>query len=220
MRKFDYCERRGIVKGTVVRLLNLKRRQVPIALVSFRHPLHWRNEQKLFLAVDGLSSGQTIYAGRRSFIGVGNVLPISNLVTGLPICCIENRFNDSGKFVRCAGTNGTIICHYKKFNLTKVRLPSNITFKISSDCRAIVGQVACGGNHDTYRLKSVVNFYLKQSRGIRWPSVRGIAMNPVDHCHGGGNHQHLGHSSTVGRRKSPGRKVGLVAARHCGRRTR
>ena len=49
-----------------------------------------------------------------------------------------------------------------------------------------------------------------------WPQVRGVAMNPVDHPHGGGNHQHLGKASTVSRRLPPGKKVGLIAARRTG----
>ena len=50
-----------------------------------------------------------------------------------------------------------------------------------------------------------------------WPKVRGVAMNPVEHPHGGGNHQHIGKASTVSRGKSAGRKVGLIAARRTGR---
>ena len=50
-----------------------------------------------------------------------------------------------------------------------------------------------------------------------WPKVRGVAMNPVEHPHGGGNHQHIGKASTVARGKSAGRKVGLIAARRTGR---
>ena len=50
-----------------------------------------------------------------------------------------------------------------------------------------------------------------------WPKVRGVAMNPVEHPHGGGNHQHIGHASTVRRDAPPGQKVGLIAARRTGR---
>ncbi|KAI5060841.1 hypothetical protein GOP47_0023346 [Adiantum capillus-veneris] len=50
-----------------------------------------------------------------------------------------------------------------------------------------------------------------------WPKVRGVAMNPVEHPHGGGNHQHIGHASTVRRDASPGQKVGLIATRRMDR---
>ena len=68
-------------------------------------------------------------------------------------------------------------------------------------------------------LKAGVAHYLKRSRGQLFPRVRGVAMNPVDHPHGGGNHQHIGFPSTVSKKAPFAQQVGLVGARSTGRRT-
>ena len=83
----------------------------------------------------------------------------------------------------------------------------------------MVGVVAGGGRTDKPILKAGVNHYKYRTkrRGI-WPRIRGVALNPVEHPHGGGNHQHIGKPSTVGRGTTVGRKVGLIAARRTGDR--
>merc|ERR1712139_350732 len=87
---------------------------------------------------------------------------------------------------------------------------------IPSTCRAIVGQVAGGGRTEKPMLKAGNAYQKYSTKRSRWPRVRGVAMNPVDHPHGGGNHQHIGHSATVSRGCPPGQKVGLIAARRSG----
>ena len=81
----------------------------------------------------------------------------------------------------------------------------------------MIGIIGGGGRTEKPFLKAGVKFHKYKARGRKcWPIVSGIAMNPVDHPHGGGNHQHLGSASTVSRGKSPGRKCGLIAARRTG----
>ncbi|KAG6397816.1 hypothetical protein SASPL_139264 [Salvia splendens] len=89
-----------------------------------------------------------------------------------------------------------------------VKLPSGAKKIVPSGCRAMVGQIAGGGRTEKPMLKA---------GNASWPKVRGVAMNPVEHPHGGGNHQHIGHASTVRRDAPPGQKVGLIAARRTGR---
>merc|ERR1711937_772873 len=74
----------------------------------------------------------------------------------------------------------------------------------------------CGGRQDKPMLKAGRAYHKYRVKRNCWPHVRGVAMNPVEHPHGGGNHQHIGHPSTVPRTISPGRKVGLIAARRTG----
>jgi len=88
---------------------------------------------------------------------------------------------------------------------------------LSSTNRAMVGIVAGGGRIDKPILKAGRSFYKYKAKRNEWPKVRGVAMNPVDHPHGGGNHQHIGHPATVRRDTSAGAKVGLIAARRTGR---
>jgi large subunit ribosomal protein L8e len=66
-------------------------------------------------------------------------------------------------------------------------------------------------------LKAGRAYHAAKAKRNSWPKVRGVAMNPVEHPHGGGNHQHIGHASTVSRWAPPGQKVGLIAARRTGR---
>jgi len=81
----------------------------------------------------------------------------------------------------------------------------------------MVGIVAGGGRIDKPVLKAGNSYHKYKAKRNSWPIVRGVAMNPVDHPHGGGNHQHIGHPSTVRRDAPSGKKVGLIAARRTGR---
>merc|ERR1712222_194688 len=99
----------------------------------------------------------------------------------------------------------------------QIRLPSGIKKTIASDCRAMVGIVASGGRIDKPMGKAGRAYHKYRAKRNCWPKVRGVAMNPVEHPHGGGNHQHIGKASTVRRDTSAGRKVGLIAARRTGR---
>merc|ERR1712059_127 len=88
---------------------------------------------------------------------------------------------------------------------------------IPSANRAMVGIVAGGGRIDKPMLKAGRAYHKYKAKRNSWPKVRGVAMNPVEHPHGGGNHQHIGKASPVKRGPSAGRKIGLIAARRTGR---
>merc|ERR1712059_40494 len=88
---------------------------------------------------------------------------------------------------------------------------------VASFNRASVGIVAGGGRIDKPMMKAGVAYHKYKVKRNCWPKVRGVAMNPVEHPHGGGNHQHIGHASTTRRSAPPGQKVGLIAARRTGR---
>merc|ERR1719318_1779733 len=98
-----------------------------------------------------------------------------------------------------------------------MKLPSGSKKVMPSANRAMVGIVAGGGRIDKPMLKAGRAYHKYKAKRNCWPKVRGVAMNPVEHPHGGGNHQHIGHASTVRRDTSAGRKVGLIAARRTGR---
>merc|ERR1719415_192705 len=80
-----------------------------------------------------------------------------------------------------------------------------------------VGAVAGGGRPEKPMLKAGRAYHKYKVKRNCWPKVSGVCMNPVEHPHGGGNHQHVGKPTTVGRFRTPGRKVGLIAARRTGR---
>merc|ERR1719361_2015546 len=86
-------------------------------------------------------------------------------------------------------------------------LPSSSKKTVQSTCRATVGIVAGGGRIDKPMLKAGRAYHKYKAKRNCWPKVRGVAMNPVEHPHGGGNHQHIGKASTVKRDTSAGRKA-------------
>jgi large subunit ribosomal protein L8e len=162
-------------------------------------------------------TGQYIYCGVKAQLQIGNVLPVGKIPEGTLICNVEYRNGDKGEFARASGTFATIIAQSEDGKKTRIKLPSGIRKTIDSKARAMVGIVGGGGRTEKPMLKAGTKFWKFKARGRKcWPIVRGVAMNPVDHPHGGGNHQHLGSASTVGRKTSPGRKVGLIAARRTG----
>merc|ERR1719159_436658 len=97
-----------------------------------------------------------------------------------------------------------------------LKLPSGQRKRISAGSRAVIGIIAGGGRIDKPMLKAGNAFHKYKRKRNCWPKVRGVAMNPVEHPHGGGNHQHVGHPTTTARCTVPGAKVGLIAARRTG----
>jgi large subunit ribosomal protein L8e len=89
---------------------------------------------------------------------------------------------------------------------------------VANTCRACLGVVAGGGRLEKPFLKAGNVWHRYTAKRKAWPVVRGVAMNPVDHPHAGGAHQHIGKPGTVSRNTRPGQKVGLIAARRTGRR--
>jgi len=128
----------------------------------------------------------------------------------------ENR-GYRGRIARASGNYAVVIAHNQDTNRTRVKLPSGTKKVIPSANRATVGIVAGGGRIDKPMLKAGRAYHKYKVKRNCWPKVRGVAMNPVEHPHGGGNHQHIGMASTVARGTSAGRKVGLIAARRTGR---
>ncbi|KAG9410724.1 60S ribosomal protein L8 [Aphanomyces cochlioides] len=216
-RTNDYVEREGYIKGVIKEIIHDPGRGAPLARVSFRDPYRYRINQELMIAAEGMYTGMFIYAGKKAAMAVGNILPLSQLPEGTIICNVEARIGDKGKFARCSGDYAVIVTHDEDKGKTKIRLPSGSKKTVPSACRAMVGVVAGGGRTDKPILKAGRAYHKYRVKRNEWPHVRGVAMNPVEHPHGGGNHQHIGHPSTVRRDAPAGKKVGLIAARRTGR---
>lgn len=149
---------------------------------------------------------------------IGNVVPLSSLPEGTIVCNVESKAGDRGKLARCSGNSAAIVSHNTETGKTRLRLPSGSKKVVSSTCRAMIGIVAGGSRNEKPIMKAGVCYHKYKAKRRGWPAVRGVAMNPVDHPHGGGNHQHIGVPTTVSRRRPAGQKVGLIAARRTGRR--
>jgi len=216
-RVLDYAERQGYVKGVVSEIVHDPGRGAPLAKVQFRNQYKYKKDHELFVAAEGMYTGQFVYAGKNAQLTVGNILPIGIMPEGTIICNAESAPGDRGKFARASGNYCTIISHNPDDGTSRVRLPSGAKKTVSASARAMVGIVAGGGRIDKPLMKAGRAFHKYKAKRNNWPKVRGVAMNPVDHPHGGGNHQHIGHPSTVSREAPPGKKVGLIAARRTGR---
>jgi len=197
-------------EGVVEEIIHDSGRNTPIARVKLED-----NKKMLILAPEGLEVGDKIkYTEDRSDVNVGNILPIGKIPEGIPIFNIEMEQGDGGKLVRAGGSTAMIISHDTK--KTVIQLPSGQFKTLDSSCRATIGSLAGGGRKDKPFLKAGKKRIAYGIRGKQYPTVRGVAMNPVAHPHGGGSHQHVGKPSTVKRGAPPGRKVGNIAARKTG----
>ncbi|GJD12744.1 60S ribosomal protein L8 [Galdieria sulphuraria] len=194
-RALDYAERHGYIRGVVREIIHDPGRGAPLARVEFRDPYRYKRRVETFIAAEGLYSGQSVYCGKKAQLTI---------------------VGDRGKLGRCSGDYVTVI-NQLEGNKTRIRLPSGARKIVPSNCRAMIGMIAGGGRTDKPILKAGRAYHKYKAKKNCWPRVRGVAMNPVDHPHGGGNHQHIGHPSTVRRDAPPGQKVGLIAARRTGR---
>ena len=192
-------------------------RGAPLLKVAFRNPYFNKRDEETIVAPEGVFSGQFVYFGKKAQLTVGNVKPIGQMPEGTIVCNMERYPADRGKIAKCSGEYVTIIGHNEDAHTTKVRMPSGSKKTLSSDCRAMVGIIAGGGRIEKPVMKAGNSHHKYKAKRNEWPKVRGVAMNPVDHPHGGGNHQHLGMASTRSRTAPPGQKVGLIAARRTGR---
>jgi len=217
LRSQDFAERHGYVKGVITDIIHDPGRGAPLAKVTFRDPLRFKHDKQLICAAEGMYTGQFIYCGKKAAITIGNVLPIGVMPEGTIICNIEVNVGDRGVIARASGDYGLIISHNPDTGFSRIKLPSGAKKVVPSGCRAMVGIVAGGGRPEKPLLKAGAAYHKYRVKRNTWPKCRGVAMNPVEHPHGGGNHQHIGHASTVKRMAPPGAKVGLIAARRTGR---
>ena len=201
----------NVLKGTIIDILHDPGRGAPLAkiLTDDKHKF-------LIPAAEGVYKGQTIYIGSKAPISIGNILPLANIPEGTQVFNIEGNPGDGGKFVRSSGMYALLITHTPDRAI--VQLPSGKQKSFPSSCRATIGVVSGGGRIEKPFVKAGSKYYLSKVRSFKWPKVRGVAMNPVSHPHGGGSHQSPGKPTTVSRNAPPGAKVGLIAARRAGKR--
>jgi len=216
MRPLDFAEREGYVKGLVKDVIHDPGRGAPLAKINFRNQYKYKVDKETFIAVEGMHTGQFVYCGATAQLDVGNTLPVGKLPEGTVVSSLEVYAGDRGKMAKCSGASCIIVGQSENGKRTRVRLPSGSRRSVPATARATLGVVAGGGRMDKPILKAGTNFHKYRVKRNCWPKVRGVAMNPVEHPHGGGNHQHVGHPTTVYRGAPPGMKVGLVAARRTG----
>jgi large subunit ribosomal protein L2 len=173
-RIIDFKRSKDTVPAKVAAIEYDPNRTARIALLHYRD-----GEKRYILAPVGLEVGAIIVSGADADIKVGNALPLANIPLGTVIHNIELRPGEGGKLVRSAGSSAQLMA--KEGAYAQVRMPSGEVRKIQIVCRATIGQL---GNLE--HENEVIGKAGRMRHMGKRPSVRGIAMNPVDHPHGGG----------------------------------
>jgi large subunit ribosomal protein L2 len=173
-RIIDFKRDKDGIVGSVERIEYDPNRSAHIALV-----LYSDGERRYIIAPKGIEAGSLIVSGSDAPIKPGNCLPIRNIPIGSTVHCIEMKPGKGAQIARSAGAAVQLVA--REGASATLRLRSGEMRKILSDCRATLGEV---GNAE-HGLRSLGKAGAKRWRGIR-PTVRGVAMNPVDHPHGGG----------------------------------
>ncbi|UCE73471.1 MAG: 50S ribosomal protein L2 [Methanomassiliicoccales archaeon] len=197
--------------GKVKTIVQDPGRTAPVAKVKYNN-----NEKGLIIAPVDLRSEQKIEVGEEASLNIGNILPLKRIPEGTNVHNIELKPGDGGKLVRAAGTSAMVVSQGKK---TVIRLPSGRFKTLDPKCRASIGIVAGGGHKEKPLAKAGKRHHVYRSKPKRFPIVKGVSMNPVNHPHGGGNHPHVGRPSTVSKHAPPGKKAGRMSSRK-GRRKR
>jgi len=173
-RVIDFRRDKRDIPAHVASLEYDPNRSARIALLSYAD-----GEKRYILAPDGLRAGATVVAGEGADILVGNSLPLKNIPLGTMVHNIELKKGKGGQIARAAGVAAQLLA--KEGAYAQLKMPSGETRMVNLDCYATIGQV---GNLDHE------NISIGKAGRTRWlgkrPTVRGVAMNPIDHPHGGG----------------------------------
>ncbi len=173
-RVIDFKRNKDGVPATVERLEYDPNRSANIALVCYAD-----GERRYIIAPKNLRAGEQIESGEAAPIKAGNTLPIRNIPVGSVIHCIELKPGKGAQLARSAGTSAQLVAREGAY--ATLRLRSGEMRKVLADCRATLGEVS----NSEHSLRSLGKAGAARWRGVR-PTVRGVAMNPVDHPHGGG----------------------------------
>jgi large subunit ribosomal protein L2 len=173
-RVIDFRRNKDGIPATVERLEYDPNRSAHIALLCYAD-----GERRYIIAPKGVSAGSKIVSGEDADIKPGNCLPLRNIPVGSVIHCIELKPGKGAQMARSAGTSAQLVA--REGAHATLRLRSGEMRKVLVECRATLGEVA----NSEHSLRQLGKAGATRWRGVR-PTVRGVAMNPVDHPHGGG----------------------------------
>ena len=173
-RIVDFRRDKDGIVAKVERLEYDPNRSASLALL-----LYADGERRYVIAPKGLTPGAQLVSGAQAPIKAGNALPLRNIPVGTTVHCIEMLPGKGAQIARSAGASAQLLA--REGSYAQLRLRSGEIRKVHVDCRATIGEV---GNEE-HNLESIGKAGRKRWRGVR-PTVRGVAMNPIDHPHGGG----------------------------------
>ena len=173
-RIIDFKRSKIGITGTVERIEYDPNRSAYIALIKYED-----GDRSYIIAPTKIKIGSKVLSAEQTEINPGNSMKMSNIPLGTNVHCVEMKPGKGGQIARSAGASARIVA--KEGIYTTLRLQSGEMRKILSECRATIGVVSNSENN----LRSFGKAGAKRWKGIR-PTVRGVAMNPIDHPHGGG----------------------------------
>lgn len=173
-RLIDFQRQERDVEGVINAVEYDPNRNVRIGLVVYKN-----GAKRYILLPEGLKVGSKIIASKQAEARIGNAIPLRNIPVGFFVHNVELRPGSGGKFARSAGTAAQFVA--KSDNYATLKMPSGEMRMVPLDCWATVGTLGTA----VYKNISWGKAGRTRQRGFR-PSVRGMAMNPVDHPHGGG----------------------------------
>jgi large subunit ribosomal protein L2 len=173
-RIIDFKRNKEGIPGIVERLEYDPNRTAHIALIRYAD-----GERSYIIAPNNLRAGDRIEAGVSAPIKTGNCIPLRNIPLGSVVHCIEMKPGKGAQIARSAGASVQLVA--REGEHATLRLRSGEMRKVPVDCRAVIGEVS----NSEHNLRSLGKAGAKRWKGVR-PTVRGVAMNPVDHPHGGG----------------------------------
>ncbi len=173
-RVIDFKRDKENIIGKVEHIEYDPNRSAYIALI-----LYSDGERRYIIAPKGLSAGAEVTSGVGAPIKPGNCMPLQNIPVGATIHCIELKPGKGAQLIRSAGGSAQLVA--REANYALIRIRSGEIRRVLSSCRASIGEVS----NSEHNLRSLGKAGASRWRGIR-PTVRGVAMNPVDHPHGGG----------------------------------
>lgn len=173
-RMMDFLRNKDGIRAKIERLEYDPNRSAHVALLCYAD-----GERRYIIAPKGVSAGMELQSGTDAPIKAGNALPLRNIPVGTTVHCIEMLPGKGAQLARAAGTSVQLLA--REGSYAQLRLRSGEIRKVHVDCRATIGEV---GNEEN-SLRSIGKAGATRWRGIR-PTVRGVAMNPIDHPHGGG----------------------------------
>ena len=173
-RIVDFKRNKDAIVAKVERIEYDPNRSAHLALLCYAD-----GERRYIIATKGLAAGAQLVSGSEAPIKSGNALPLRNIPVGSTICCVEMMPSKGAQLARSAGTSVQLLA--REGDYAQLRLRSGEIRKVHVNCRGTIGEV---GNEE-HSLESIGKAGRVRWRGVR-PTVRGVAMNPIDHPHGGG----------------------------------
>jgi large subunit ribosomal protein L2 len=173
-RVIDWRRQKDGIPAVVERIEYDPNRSAHLALLLYKD-----GERRYVIAAKGVTVGTQLVSGPEAPIKAGNTLPLRSIPIGTEVHCVEMLPGKGAQLARSAGAHVQVLA--REGSYAQLRLRSGEIRKVHIDCRATIGEA---GNAE-HNLESIGKAGRKRWRGVR-PTVRGVAMNPIDHPHGGG----------------------------------